>query len=395
VLLEQQLSDPIALSSATVSAISRIRLKVNEDGHVYKRRPVLAIATTKPGYYQLQTNSIVGSFSAGEIDFNILPKAGVGKTAQLLAYSAGLAGWRAQEARFDDADTFVDAIVPMFIYEVERLVRSGLVGDYISVEELGLSPRGRIRFELVARQGISLPTEYAHDEFSLDTPLNRLLLRGLMTIREMSSVDSSTRAQVRKLLPDFADVEFEVQPHLLASHEPLPPRVAHYRSAAALATLIVQHSGMEPSSGSRISNGLLFDMNRVFEAFVVAVARRCTAEGMTVDVQGDFRALYLDKGRTQRIYPDFSLWTGADCQLVGDAKYKLLKNAEYPSRADLYQMVSYTTAARCSRALLIYVGAEKLQLLRIANALTDITIVTIDLEKPIAYNEERITQYLT
>lgn len=393
VLSEQQLSSPIQLSAACVSAIAKFHVNVDDAGRKLKRRPVVAMATGKPGYYQLQTNSIVGSFSAGGVFINIVPKAGIGQTARLLAYTAGVAKWQLDDAKFDDTDAFVDTIVSMFVYEVENVVRVGLVEEYSIIEERGFSPKGRVRFDLAARQGISLPSQYEFDELSLNTALNRLLLRALLIVRELETATKALKLTVRKLILEFSNIDFEFHPWLFDNGKQLPQRVSHYKNAAALASLIVQQSGLEPSAGPKSAKGLLFDMNKVFEDFVVTVAQRKAPNGITVDVQGDVRALHLDEKRVQRIYPDFSLWAGSECRMIGDAKYKLLRTTDYPPRSDLYQVLSYMTAAGCARSLLVYTGIEQLRFIRFANTAADVAVLTIDLEQTIEHNEMRISRY--
>jgi len=383
VLQEQQLSDPVHLSQDAVSALMQFNLAVVEDGRPRKRRPVTPIPTPKAGHYRLQTNSIVGSFNAAGIDINILPKAGVGRTAELLAYGAGLALWQADVSRFEAAQTFTEALIPQFLKEVDGIAKGGLVEDYVSIEERGVTPRGRLKFDLLVRQGLPMPVDYSYDEFSVDTPLNRLLLRGLHEVTDLTGMDKALRSSAKKITLDFADVAFIPSPPPFSSREYLSPRYAHYRNAAILATLILDHLGLEPIAGTRNAHGLLFDMNRVYESFVIAAVRNTSPEGLTVDVKGDFRKLFLDTNSTVPLYPDFSIWRGSTCLLFGDAKYKVLNRADASPSSDLYQMLSYATAGSCKKTLLFYTGERISRNLEITNARVNIAIRTLDLSLPI------------
>lgn len=384
VLQEQQLSDPFHLSQDAVSALMQFNLAVIEDGRPRKRRPVTPIPTPKSSHYRLQTNSIVGSFHAGGVDFNILPKAGVGRTVEFLAYGAGLAFWQSDLSRFEAAQTFTEALIPQFLREVNGILKIGLVEDYIAVEERGVTPRGRLEFDLLVRQGLPLPIDYSYDEFSLNTPFNRLLLRGLHEVTDIPSVDRSVKSAAKTAILDFSDVAFDSSPPPFSGREYLNPRYSHYRNAAILATLILDHLGLEPISGTRNARGLLFDMNRVYEAFVIAAVRNTTQKSLTIDVKGDFRKLFLDTKSTVPLYPDFSVWQGSKCLLFGDAKYKVLNRSDSAPTSDLYQMLSYATAGKCPKTLLFYTGETVRRDLIITNTQVKIAIRILDLSLSIA-----------
>jgi 5-methylcytosine-specific restriction enzyme subunit McrC len=325
----------------------------------------------------------------GGVDINVLPKAGIGKTAQLLAYGAGLAAWQTDWSWFDQSSTFTDALAPMYLDQVEQIISAGLVEDYVTLDERGTSPKGRIDFGLVARTGIPLPAEYSYDEFTADTPLNRLLLRAVHEVIDLPGIVSETKANARKLLAEFTQASYESHPTGFDGGY-LESRTSHYRTAALLATLLINRLGLEPTPGTRFARGLLFDMNRVFEAFIISVARRASPAGMDFDIQGNLRPIHLDGAKMLRLHPDFSLWDGGGCRLVGDAKYKVIDARNPARRSDLYQALAYATAAKCKSALLVYVGEEPHDVVRIAGTEILVTTMPIDLSIPIPEIERQL-----
>ena len=319
--------------------------------------PVVAVSPgSTAGRYNLRPGSIVGTLSVAGLQVNILPKAGVGKTGQMLAYSLGLARFLRDSAAFTDATSFPALLVPAFLSQTSSILREGLVEDYVPMVETGTRPRGRINIQSLARSGLPAPVKYTYDDFVSDTPLNRLLARALHAISDMQSLPPEFHAEARSLLGPFSDVAFVDHPDLYHG-EALPDRVGHYRDALTLATLILEGSGIEPIRSSRRARGLLFDMNKVFEDFVTAVVRAAAPAGRSVDSQGSLHPTYLDAERRFRLKPDFAVWDRFGCRLVGDVKYKTLDAQKGPRRPDLYQMVSYAAAAGAERALLVYVGA--------------------------------------
>lgn len=332
----------------------------------------------RPGTYTLLPGSIVGSFSVAGVDINVLPKVGVGKTVQLLAYNAGVARVLADAASFTDSQSLPDLLAPAFLDLVDLLVAEGLVEDYIITEETGPRPRGTIDFSSLARRGIPTPVDYCYDDFVSDTQFNRLLYRGLYAVRDLSGVSDTHRAEARRLLSAFPEVSFESAPFLYRG-EPLPDRNAHYRNAMTLATMILDGVGIEPVSSQVTARGLLFDMNRVFEEFVTNVIRKTAPAGATVDAQGSNRPRYLDTERHYRLKPDFALWDGQKCRMVGDVKYKIIDNSHRTRQADLYQMLSYATALETRQALLFYAGNAEDCIVTLPNQLM-VRVCALDLE---------------
>lgn len=348
----------VHLTSVQACALAQFRFTAPTDGSPRASRLLEVGPGSATGLYNLRASNIVGTASIAGVQVNVLPKAGVGKTAQMLAHSVGLARFLRDTAAFADAGSFSALLVPAFLSQAAEVVGEGLVEDYVATVEMGMRPRGRVNFQASARFGLPSPVEYDYDDFVADTPFNQLLLRALHAVGDMATVSPDSHARARFLMGAFAGVSFVDWPALYHG-ERLPERVAHYQEAITIATLILEGIGVEPISSRRVARGLLFDMNRVFEGFITALLRRNLPHGLNVDVQGTAHPMYLDAHRRYRLRPDFSIWDRYRCRVVGDLKYKTLDAQNGPRRPDLYQMASYAAAAGTSRALLIYVGANE------------------------------------
>jgi 5-methylcytosine-specific restriction enzyme subunit McrC len=65
----------------------------------------------------------------------------------------------------------------------------------------------------------------------------------------------------------------------------------------------------------------------------------------------------MDKSGRVPLKPDISWWDGPTCSFVADLKYKKLRIAGYEN-SDLYQLLTYCTAADLHEGLLIYAAGE-------------------------------------
>ena len=392
-LHEYQETHGVTLTSAQARALASFRFQAVNAPGATAMRVVDVSPASGPGTYNLRANSIVGSVAVAGLDVNILPKSGVGRTAQMLAYSMGLARFLRDDSAFADARSLSALLVPAFLGRTSILIGQGLVEDYVPIVETGTQPRGRIDFTALARTGLPSPLEYGYDDFVADTPHNRLVARGLHAVTDMRLISPSLHAEARRLLASLTDVAFIDSPALFAGGW-LPDRTRHYRDSLTLASLILRGAGIEPKPSTRRVRGLLFDMNRVFEDFVTAIVRSQVTDGLSVDAQGAAHPMHLDTRQRLRLRPDFAVWDRFGCQLVGDVKYKIMDAKKGPRRPDIYQIVNYAVAAGSDRALLIYAGNGSGTDIEVVFPHVNIEVRALDDDRPIAQNEADVRSML-
>lgn len=343
-------------------------------------RPVVTVTPERAtDCYRITPSSIVGALRVGKRRFTIQPKVGNARVMLMIAYTMRLADWRPEEADFMTTQTLIDALVPSFLREVEGVVRAGLVEDYLLRQEVGQQPRGRLRFDRLARQPVPIPSYYEYDDFSIDTLENRLLRAALYRVRDGAILNPEYGRRARRLDVEFEGVAWEP----FAPHDVPQPRLTdrnrHYLRALALARLILANLSIDLGEPSARSQALLLDMNKVFQDFVFAVLQEeLRFRGQFLIRNASGKHLYLDKNRIIHLLPDFSLWRGRNCTLVGDLKYKDLDEKAVRA-ADIYQVISYAIASGLSRAHLVYAGAEAESMVRIRNSNIEIQVLTLDL----------------
>lgn len=338
------------------------------------------------GRHELRPESHVGALRVGETSIVVRPKIEAARAMFLISYALDPGHWREDDGAALTADAGVlDAIAAAFARETRRAIGRGLLRGYRREEEALHGVRGRIRFadQLRRRPGVPLPVEVAFDEFTADVEENRLLHAALRLLARLPLRSADARAEVRALLPRFADVGAPSYRRGGAPDIAWTRLNAHYRRAAALARLVVEWSSLELRGGETAAAAFMIDMNAVFERFVRAALREELGLAETAWPEPDGvrrQRLRLDEADEIRLEPDLMWLDGREPVFVGDAKYKRTDNRAVPN-ADLYQMLAYCVAAGLPSGLLVYAQGEDepaRHLVRNANVTIEVEALDLD-----------------
>ena len=315
-----------------------------------------------PGRYDVTPGSWVGVASAGDLLVEIAPKLAVENVLFLVSYALTPDAWRVgPPVPLGARDGLVEAMAALFCTELCTALRYGLLRGYVTREDALAAVRGRIRIDeqLRRRLGRTPPLELRFDELTEDIPENRLLKSALGTLARLPLRSRAIVAQLRHLLPLFESVT--PLPLPLSSHSRGLPEVTRlnerYRRALSLARIILDGGSVEARLGVTPSLACLFDMDRVFEQFVVVALREALAlTEWSFPRAASGHGMTLDRAGELPLEPDLSWWDGTRCAFVGDVKYKRTALGEH---SDLYQLLAYVTAAQLPGGLLVYAAGDE------------------------------------
>lgn len=364
-----------------------VALSPDEVDDLRRTVPSVAVQPT-PGQrhrFDVRPGATVGIVRLGELTVSIQPKLPIRRLLFLLGYVADPKGWRPEDAEVEEGADLFEAVIPAFTFQVRRALRRGVLQGYRTEEDALSVVRGRVRFDDQIRRhyGRTPPVEVRYDEFTEDIEPNRMIkaaARRLLRLRPRSLPSRRSLAGIDTALAAVSDVSY--RPHALP--EIVYDRLnAHYRPAVEMARLILRSTTLEVSHGAVRGMACLFDMNVVFEDFIVVALReqlRLSARSFPRGAAAP--RLCLDHSRRIRLEPDISWWEGGRAVFVGDVKYKRTADA-LGKNADIYQTLAYAVAARLPGALLIYAAGEREQgIHRIVHLEKEIEIVTMDLNGP-------------
>ncbi len=280
-----------------------------------------------------------------------------GHLATALPKGAGLA-WQEQH--------LLDVFVLDFCAAASALLRQGAIRRYEEREERLPALRGRLHLSEHLRRGALEPTRLScrFDELTADNAHNRAL-KAVLAVLFGHARGTRARAASGGLLHRLEEVAD--RPHcaadldrlhfdrLTTAWEPL------FRRAAALLR------GLYPDVRAGVAvdgSCLLFDMQRLFEAFVGERLRRaCPVGSGRVMLQGPRRALaWSETGPAFGMRPDFAVLAPDGRVLrILDAKWKQLEPGRVGvgvSQSDAYQMAAYAGGYGCGNLTLLYPAGD-------------------------------------
>lgn len=378
----------------------------------------------------LRATHFVGVFHAGGFTVQVLPKidydpggdADAGKGAArrkaehaatrnllyLLSYTKDLRVREREVASLlaQRSDWF-EILTRLFASDLHRLMQRGMDRSYVSVEDTLPVMRGRwqIARQLVRRPHVRHLFDVSYDEFSPDTPLNRVFKH--VADRLLMRVESTDS---RRMLRDVRDWMSEVYAPGVVTSDQLDRANAsitrlneHFLPAFNLARMFLENEALQLSEGSRETYAFVFDMNRLFEEFVTRFMSRYKREILSpewrtalIGAQSQDGPLYLaqrlpDGQSAFRLIPDLLLKTSSgETLLILDTKYKRLRTSKKQpiSSEDVYQMLAYAIRLECPRVTLLYpqqkgVSGTRLEY-EVEGSSERLLVATIDLHRSLA-----------
>lgn len=343
---------------------------------------VRVLVDRPPERWRLVADSRVGVVQGAGWEVRVSPRLRIPRLMFLLGYASDPRGWREVGPSFAPERDLFAAVANGFSIHAARSLTPAPLHGYVTVQEHATTLRGRLRTsEQIARwAGMPLPLELEYDDFTADVPENRLVLGAAESLLRFPRIPHGTRLRLRRVRAALEGVTPAAPgPDVSA---PPPSRLnTRYRSALALAELILRGSSVSTRQGAVTSIAFLFDMNRVFENFLSATLRdELESRGGTVRLQHGIG--HLDREEKINLVPDITWWRSGRCHAVIDAKYKALGGASLPN-ADAYQMLAYATALGLERGYLVYAkdADEVSRMHTVSKTATTIDVTAVDVER--------------
>jgi 5-methylcytosine-specific restriction enzyme subunit McrC len=308
----------------------------------------------------VSAKSWIGVVRFAEFEVRVVPKLAGGNlgVVRMLDYASGINALRRYEAsRQLEAvgDDLIELIAWLFSDACGRLVRDGLLSDYVSREDSLHVVRGRLRVyqQVQQRFGRVDPLEVAFDEFESDIPENQIIAAALEATRSIVRTPVVQRP-IRRLHSIFHEAcdPGGVDALTLLDELTYTRRNEHYHAGHALAGLLLRRLAVRDlfTPGGTRSFAFLLDMNDLFERFVTRLAIDVLEPlGIRVHAQRRDRSIVIDEATGRgysAIIPDLLLegrYRGLTVRLPVDAKYKLYDQRKM-QESDVYQTFFYAFA---------------------------------------------------
>ncbi|MDO9224656.1 MAG: McrC family protein [Pseudomonadota bacterium] len=256
----------------------------------------------------------------------------------------------------------LEIYIRLFCDKLFAEVHRGLISRYERHTDNLPALRGKLLTGLQATLNVFQPERFRceFDEFTVDTPLNRVLKTTVRFLRRVTRHDDNARrlAELDLALDGVSDVSAAaLEWHRL--HFDRANR--RYASLVAMARLILQNRTQDVTAGGLEGFSLLFDMNELFEEYIGEVAREVfTPLGWQVALQGPSRYLLQDRESGAQVFqtqPDITGSRDGNPAWIIDTKWKRLDEQERNqgiAQADVYQMLGYARRYDVENLFLLY-----------------------------------------
>jgi len=259
----------------------------------------------------------------------------------------------------------LDIFIEAFLSCASEQARRGLLSRYVPhLDDLPVL-KGRLHVGGHMRRNLVRPhlLHCEHDEFTGDNAYNRAIRATLNACQAWIS-RAATRRQWFETHSRFAGISFVRMSASEVARLPRNRTTRRYDPVLKWCELLLSMSSPAMSAGVTAAPGLLFDMNKLYEAHVSRLEEVSAGEAYVVSTQGPQLPLAIWDGEDVfQLKPDVIVWCPAQSARptkvarIVDAKWKRIdyRDARWGvQQADVYQILAYALRYQCRCVELVY-----------------------------------------
>lgn len=247
----------------------------------------------------------------------------------------------------------LDIYFEWFLSEVQLLIHQGLIKQYYKETGNVKALKGKLEFAGHLSKNLVHKERFytKHQVYDKDHLVHQVLGQALSII-ETFSKGTYLYSKCKTTQLNFPEVKAIQANEATFSRLPQNRKTAPYETALAIARLIILNYAPNIKSGSEQMLALLFDMNSLWEEYIL-IRLKQVAEEKGFKVYGQ-----NSKGfwKNISIRPDIVLEKETEDKkeiFIIDTKWKNIENSE-PSTNDLRQMYVYNDYWKSNKAMLLY-----------------------------------------
>lgn len=228
-----------------------------------------------------------------------------------------------------------EIFIRAYLEMIAELVKRGLKSSYVVREENLNFFKGKLLVGENLRRNFAHREKFfvAFDEYSLDRAEHRLIKATLFKLLH-STRDNKNFRLASRLLGDFDSVAASLNYRKDFAEVFIDRTNREYKAAMNWTKIFLSGKSFTTAAGKAEASALLFDMNKLFEAYVAEHVRKFFADKFTVKIQAQEKFLF-DAPRSFKLKPDIILERD-DEKFILDTKWKFKISA-----GDMYQMFAY------------------------------------------------------
>lgn len=242
----------------------------------------------------------------------------------------------------------LDLYFEWFLNEVQLLLHHGLIKQYYKETSNVKALKGKLEFAGHINKNLVHKERFytTHQVYDKDHLVHQVLYKALAII-EKCTKGSYLYSKCKTVQLDFPEVKIINVNEATFTKVPKNRKTAPYETALAIARLIILNYAPNVSSGNERMLALLFDMNSLWEEYVLIRLKQ--AAPSEVKVYGQESKSFW---KNISIRPDIVIDKGSH-KFIIDTKWKNIDYSE-PSTHDLRQMYVYNDYWQSDKAMLLY-----------------------------------------
>ncbi|WP_018615733.1 McrC family protein [Segetibacter koreensis] len=321
-------------------------------------------------YYNLthkgvKFTSYVGVLQVAGLTIEVLPKADKQETDKTVwhgflvdmlrtvglldTYETGTASLRLK------SHSILDLYMKMFVKEVRYLLQTGLVKKYRKTESNSFALKGSLLFSKNLQHNLVHAERLyvRHSTYDRENIFNQVLYKTLLLLRHINT-SSNLAGKIESLLLDFPECNNLQVNDVFFEKLVFDRKTEAYKKAIQIARLLLLHYHPDIRKGGNEVIALMFDMNKLWEAYVYKKLRKQLLGRYTVRGQVGTGFWQPQTGRTVRVYPDIVVYDlSGNVVCILDTKWKNV-SGNSPSDDDLKQMLVYNLYFGSVKSALLY-----------------------------------------
>ena len=242
----------------------------------------------------------------------------------------------------------------LFLLEVEGLVRKGLIKKYRRQTHNTKALKGKLEFAGHLRHNVIHKERFytTHQMYDSNHFLHQVLQKALSIVSQFTK---GTRLQdvASRVELNFPEVDYETTTAQQLNTIKLNRKTSSYKEALELARLIILNYSPDISSGKEKMLSLLFDMNELWEQYVLKQVQKASYKTDMLVSGQESRSFWGNNS----LRPDIVLRKGNKTYVI-DTKWKRPQRNS-ASVDDLRQMYAYCRFWNAEKAMLLYPGDFK------------------------------------
>lgn len=341
------------------------------DIHIEEERKLYAALVAYYGdytpFFKLIRNGVqfceyVGVLQVGNSIIEVLPKADKSRNAVvwqniLINMIRSVWGFSVQNSGSSDLklkhNSVLDLYFELFVKELESLLHQGLIKKYIRQEQQAKALKGKLLFSKQLQRNLIHKERFLIEStvYTVQHQLHQIIYAALLLVQKLNK-NALLASRIGNLLLNFPELEKIKVNRKTFDCLKYDRKSQVYKGIMDIAELILLNYHPDISRGHRHILALMFDMNALWEQFVLGLLRKSLRD---YKVSGQVtKRFWKAESLSSTMRPDIVIYS-KDSAVVIDTKWKNL-NGKSPSSDDLRQMFVYHEYYEANKVVLLYPG---------------------------------------